>query len=104
MSPTPNAKTREVLMKEINARSDGPHGWRVAWRDSRWGSDGQETPVGHVDLRDERPADRRKFLHGMTVRAEREEAGKAPGDLASTVVASPAMQRVLADEVQDAIA
>ena len=98
MSPTPNAKTREVLMKEINARSDGPHGWRVAWRDSRWGSDGQETPGDMVRLEG---AERRAFLTNMMSRADAESDGRAPGDLATTVVNTPAMQRALAEEAHN---
>ena len=65
-----------------------------------WGPDGKRVPGRFVDLRDRTPEAKRTFLHGMAVRAEREETGKAAGDLASTVVATPSMQRVMEEEAQ----
>ncbi len=66
-------------------------------RRALWGADGSQVPVGHVDLREEGPA-KRAFLTDMLIRAEREETGKATGDLASTAVDSPSMQRALVEE------
>ncbi len=69
-------------------------------RAALWGADGTEVPVGHVDLREEGPA-KQGFLKDMLVRAEREETGRAAGDLASTAVGTPSMQRALEEEARD---
>ena len=95
MSPTPNAKTRAVLMAAIASRRESR---QAAYRASRWGSDGQETPGDMVRLEG---AERRAFLTNMMSRADAESAGRAPGDLATTVVDAPAMQRALAEEAHN---
>ena len=86
----------EAALREITRR-------RVrrtkALRTAMFGADGTGTPVGFV-----RPqgVEKTAFLRGMLIRAEREEEGRAPGDLASQAVDTPAMQRVIAEEVSDA--
>lgn len=85
----------EAALREITRR-------RVrrtkALRTAMFGSDGTSTPIGFV-----RPegVEKTAFLRGMMIRAEREEEGRAPGDLASQVVDTPAMQRVIGEEVVD---
>ena len=97
MSHTTSAAGRAEVMRELKLRRGRRQAARTA---SVWGPDGKRVPAAFVDLRDRTPEEKRTFLHGMAVRAEREETGKAAGDLASTVVATPAMQRVMEEEAQ----
>ncbi len=98
MSHTTSATGQAEVRAALKVRRDRRQAARTA---SVLGSDGKRVPGNHIDLRERTPEERRLFLHGMAVRAEREEAGKAPGDLASTVVATPSMQRVMEEEAQN---
>ncbi len=98
MSHLTSAAGRAEAMAALKVRRERRKAARTA---SVWGSDGKRVPGNFVDLRERTPEERRTFLHGMAVRAEREEAGKAAGDLASTVVATPSMQRVMEEEAQN---
>ncbi len=98
MSHLTSADGRAEAMRALKGRRARRQAARTA---SVWGSDGTRVPSSHIDLRDKTPEERLTFLHGMAVRAEREEAGKAAGDLASTVVATPSMQRVMEEEAQN---
>ncbi len=97
MSRLNSAEGRAEVMRALKGRRERR---AAAYSAARWGSDGNRVPSSHIDLNDRTPEEKRTFLHGMAVRAEREETGKAAGDLASTVVATPSMQRVMEEEVQ----
>ncbi len=97
MSHLTTADGHKEAMRAISGRRERR---RAAYQHAHWGPDGQRVPSSHVDLNSVSPEAKRTFLHGMAVRAEREETGKAAGDLASTVVATPAMQRVMEEEAQ----
>ncbi len=97
MSHLTSAAGRSEVMRALKGRRERRKAARTAYV---WGTDGTRVPASHIDLRDKTPEEKRTFLHGMAVRAEREETGKAPGDLASTVVATPSMQRVMEEEAQ----
>ncbi len=98
MSHFGSAEAHVEMMRALKGR-------RTRRRDAHtahvWGSDGNRVPSSQIDLNARTPEEKRTFLHGVAVRAEREEAGKAAGDLASTVVATPSMQRVMEEEVQN---
>ena len=98
MSHLTTAEGHKEALLAIKGRRDRRH---AAYTAARWGSDGQRVPSSHVDLREESVDTKRAVLQDLMTRARAEVEGRAPGDMAQTVVNTPSMTRVLAEEAQD---